>query len=77
MASTSDAFVPETFWSGGLAEGSLACILLSPESRPGVAMKLRVEGRSIRLTAETAPDLADTIIVDEGVEYQDRSSVVY
>jgi hypothetical protein len=69
-ASSSRALVPDTFCGTGLAEVSLACILSSPEKRRGAAMKARVEGRTILLTAEAAPDLADTIIVSREVRCQ-------
>lgn len=65
MASTSRAFVPDTFCGAGLGEGSLAGILSSPEKHPVVARKVRVEGLTTRFTADAAPNLADMIIVQE------------
>lgn len=73
-ASSSTALVPETFWGADFGEGSLAWILSSPEDRHGVAMNVRVAGRTIRLTAEAAPGLADVIIANGEFQGPTRSS---
>jgi hypothetical protein len=61
-ASSSTALDSEIFGGAGFGDGSLGCILTSPDSLEGVAMKVRVVGRAMRLTAEAALDRADAII---------------
>ncbi len=51
-AVTSTAFVPDTFCGAGLGDGSLGCIFTSPDDRHGVAVKVRVDGGTIRLAAD-------------------------
>lgn len=59
----STALVPDTFCGAGLGDGSLGCILTSPEDRHDVVVKVRVDGCTIRLAADAAQALAGEIIV--------------